>query len=914
MDGDGNVGIGTTNPGDKLHIAGGNLVLGPVSASAGATGSIQFRELAATGTEYVGLKAPDSIAASKTYILPAAVGTVNQVLSLVTVATGELGWATNAASGMSNPLTVTGDLIYASDTAAPSTAARLGIGANDQCLVVVGGLPAWGTCTATGTAAGADKQIQFNNGGSAFGANSDFTWDNGATAKTLSVIGEIAGPKISLILRNSSTGNTASNELQINNDKVTSTFSILVNGDQIANAGNYVYIYNKQAAPLIFGTSNAERMRIDTGGNVGIGTTVVGSALLDIGTGTPTTAASGLMFGTDATANLYRISAGTIKTDGAFIAVGSITGAGGAFTTLTSSGATTLGTGASMTNTFGAGTGAINTFGASGGTNAINGSTTIIGTTLVNSTGTASTTIGNATGTLTLHGATTLDNTFSQTGANTFSTGTGAVSLNGETTIATGKGLTLTAGNITLSSGTINKITLTTPATGSTLTIVDGKTFTVNKTISLTSADDTGIYTLPTGTKTLVATDVASLASLATTGVITSGGLGTGAVIGGATITLGSDASYDMYYRGATGVLTNLATTARGVLTSNLSSVPTWTALTDGQIIVGSTAGSPSAGSITGTTNQITVTGGSNSITLSTPQNIHTGATPTFAGMTLSTTPATGVGDLYLCISEGGLVRKGATCDPSAERFKENITPLAHGLDWLTQFTPSTYIWKYNGSSGMSLIADNVADIDSQLAIYQDGQIYSLNDRAIQAVMVKAIQELDIKVELLSTTSNISTGTLGPLIKNFLENVGNGIQDFYANRVRTKELCLSDTSGETCITRAQLNVLMASVGGSGSASEQPAISAARSCTAPQTLIDGVCTDTVQIQEVPTCTDTQVLVDNVCTDLIEGTPTCTDTQTLVDNVCVDNTPPEILICTEPQILVDGACIEPTSETP
>lgn len=52
-----------------------------------------------------------------------------------------------------------------------------------------------------------------------------------------------------------------------------------------------------------------------------------------------------------------------------------------------------------------------------------------------------------------------------------------------------------------------SKVTLTQPATGSTLTIIDGKTLTINKTISLTAADDTGVYTLPTGTKTLLAID-----------------------------------------------------------------------------------------------------------------------------------------------------------------------------------------------------------------------------------------------------------------------------------------------------------------------------------------------------------------------------------------------------------------------
>lgn len=52
-------------------------------------------------------------------------------------------------------------------------------------------------------------------------------------------------------------------------------------------------------------------------------------------------------------------------------------------------------------------------------------------------------------------------------------------------------------------------------------------------------------------------------ASITTHGTIASGGLGTGAVIGGVTMTLGSDAVGDIYYRGA-GVLTRLADVATG--------------------------------------------------------------------------------------------------------------------------------------------------------------------------------------------------------------------------------------------------------------------------------------------------------------------------------------------------------------
>lgn len=58
---------------------------------------------------------------------------------------------------------------------------------------------------------------------------------------------------------------------------------------------------------------------------------------------------------------------------------------------------------------------------------------------------------------------------------------------------------------------------------------------------------------------------------------------------------------------------------------------------------------------LTGTTNQVTVTHGVGGITLSLPQNIHTGATPTFAGLTLSnalTAPNGGTGQSVYAVGD----------------------------------------------------------------------------------------------------------------------------------------------------------------------------------------------------------------------------------------------------------------------
>jgi hypothetical protein len=67
-------------------------------------------------------------------------GTAGQVLKVNSGATAP-EWATDA-SGMTNPMTTTGDTIYSSSG---STPARLGIGSTGQVLTVAAGIPSWAT-------------------------------------------------------------------------------------------------------------------------------------------------------------------------------------------------------------------------------------------------------------------------------------------------------------------------------------------------------------------------------------------------------------------------------------------------------------------------------------------------------------------------------------------------------------------------------------------------------------------------------------------------------------------------------------------------------------------------------------------------------------------------------------------------
>lgn len=79
-------------------------------------------------------------AKARVNILPDTTG--NTGLFLHVAAGGGIDWAAASGSGMSNPLTTTGDIIYSSSG---STPARLGIGSTADVLTVVSGVPAWKT-------------------------------------------------------------------------------------------------------------------------------------------------------------------------------------------------------------------------------------------------------------------------------------------------------------------------------------------------------------------------------------------------------------------------------------------------------------------------------------------------------------------------------------------------------------------------------------------------------------------------------------------------------------------------------------------------------------------------------------------------------------------------------------------------
>ena len=88
------------------------IVIPPYNSAAGQTGELRFQELSVVTNRYVGFKAPDIVATSKTFVLPAGDGTAAQVMN--TDGAGNFAWVTPSS------LTVTQTINSGVTTTAPS--------------------------------------------------------------------------------------------------------------------------------------------------------------------------------------------------------------------------------------------------------------------------------------------------------------------------------------------------------------------------------------------------------------------------------------------------------------------------------------------------------------------------------------------------------------------------------------------------------------------------------------------------------------------------------------------------------------------------------------------------------------------------------------------------------------------------
>ena len=95
-------------------------------------------------------------------------------------------------------------------------------------------------------------------------------------------------------------------------------------------------------------------------------------------------------------------------------------------------------------------------------------------------------------------------------------------------------------------------------------------------------------------------------------------------------------------------------------------------------------------------------------------------------------------GGTNLCLNGSNQL---ASCS-SSERYKNNISDLALGLDTLAKLRPVTFNWKDSGQADLGFVAEEVNQVTPLLTtLNQDGQIEGVKYDRITAVLVKGMQE-----------------------------------------------------------------------------------------------------------------------------------------------------------------------------
>ena len=305
----GNVGIGTTSPGQKLTLMDGNMYLD----NSGTAGELRFREPSGSGSNFSSFKAGVQ-AGDISYTLPTALPANNGVMQ--TTNAGVLSWTDLGAGNsiVSTPGGVATRVAFWSGATTltsnanlywDNTNSRLGVGtaAPVTALDVVGNLAIGGGVAANGRtdyayltiarSGVADRRaaIQLKQGATStweFGAdasnnntNNFYFYDNTAAAFRMLIdpTGQVGFGLLAPTSRVHVDASTGANSYLTFTNNATSGVT--------ASDGMYMGLgsdlsarfFNREANPMIFGTSNTERMRITSAGDVGIGSTTPASAL-----------------------------------------------------------------------------------------------------------------------------------------------------------------------------------------------------------------------------------------------------------------------------------------------------------------------------------------------------------------------------------------------------------------------------------------------------------------------------------------------------------------------------------------------------------------------------------------------------------------------------------------------------------
>ncbi len=114
-----------------------------------------------------------------------------------------------------------------------------------------------------------------------------------------------------------------------------------------------------------------------------------------------------------------------------------------------------------------------------------------------------------------------------------------------------------------------------------------------------------------------------------------------------------------------------------------------------------------------------------------------------------------------------------------------------------------------------------------------DDDLWSLDYGRITPLIIVGVQDLNLNLEEIASTTASSTSESRSFAANFFSNLfnkitdwfadaTNGIRDFFAQRIHTKEICLGEGGNETCINKDQLDALLRNAVSGGGGGTEPA--------------------------------------------------------------------------------------------
>ncbi len=161
----------------------------------------------------------------------------------------------------------------------------------------------------------------------------------------------------------------------------------------------------------------------------------------------------------------------------------------------------------------------------------------------------------------------------------------------------------------------------------------------------------------------------------------------------------------------------------------------------------------------------------------------------------------------------------------SDERLKENIVDTALSIDTLMQIKIRDYTWKADGQHKLAhgVIAQELYQVyPGAVTVPADDTGWWMVDYSkLTPLVIKAVQDLDFKIQTLSSLEVEKDGSIASLIRAYLENSTNGLRKIFVGEVHTDTLCV----GNTCLTESQVQQLLNQQNNSSSSNNPPAGSA-----------------------------------------------------------------------------------------